>query len=146
VLKSSGGFQPASLTAGVSQTTVATPGTTLTTTATVYNVASKSLVAGTYLVWGVVDFALTGMTATLFEAGIAIANNAFLGQAGGSGIGPDPNATLPFVTTVLTGTVNVDCGPTIVTLSATTTIYLNALATFSAGSATAYGTLSAVLI
>jgi hypothetical protein len=146
MLKSTGGFQPASLTAGVSQTTVATPGTSMTISTTVYNVTSKSLAAGTYLVWGIVDFALTGLSATSFSCGIGVANNAFLGQAGGSGVGPDPNSVNDYITTVFSGALNVDCGPTIVTLAATTTIYLNASAAFTAGTVTAFGTLSTLLI
>ncbi len=132
------------LAGGVSQTTVATPGTTLTTTATVYNVASKLLQPGTYLVWGVVDFALAAATVTEFRVGLSTANNTLLGQAGSGGIGPDPTDVLPLAPAIATDTVILQAGPTIVTFAAATTIYLNAELTFSAGSATAYGTLSVI--
>jgi hypothetical protein len=145
VIKSPGNSVPASLTAGISQTTVATPGATLTTTIT-SNVTSKSLAAGTYLVWGIVDFAMTAATATEFRAGISVTSATLAGQAGGSGVGPDPTAVLPITPAITTDTLNDTAGPTIVTLAATTTVYLVAQATFSAGAVTAYGTLSAILM
>jgi hypothetical protein len=128
----------------ISQTTVATPGTALTT-ATTANVTSKSLAAGTYLVWGVVDFLATTATMTDLQCGIGVATGVLLGQAGGSGVGPDPNGNAPFNTTAATTeTAIVACGPTIVTLASTTTIFLNAQATFSAGTVSAFGTLNAI--
>jgi hypothetical protein len=145
VIKSPGNSVPASLTAGISQTTVATPGTSLTT-ATTANVTSKSLTAGTYLVWGIVDFALTGVTATEFRAGVSVTSATLAGQAGGSGMGPDPTAILPITPAITTDTLNDTAGPTILTIAATTTLYLVAQATFSAGTVTAYGTLSAILM
>ncbi len=144
-VKSPGYANPATLTAGISQTTVATPGASLTT-ATAANVTSKSLTAGTYLVWGIVDFALTGVTATEFRAGISATSATLPTQPGGSGIGPDPLAILPITPAITTDVLNDTAGPTIVTLAATTTIYLVAQATFSAGTVTAYGTLSAILM
>jgi hypothetical protein len=145
MIKSPGYASPASLTGGISQTTVATPGATLSTTVS-SNVTSKSLTAGTYLVWGIVDFALTGATATEFRVGVSATSATLAGQAGGSGIGPDPTAILPITPAITTDILNDTAGPTIVTLAATTTIYLVAQATFSAGTVTAYGTLSAILM
>jgi hypothetical protein len=144
-IAAAGGLTLASLAAGVSQTTVATPGTTLTT-ATPANVTSKSLAAGTYLVWGIVDFALTAATTTEFRSGLSAVSATLPTQPGGAGIGPDALSILPLVTTLLSDTLTDQAGPTIVTLASTTTIFLVAQATFSAGSMTAYGTLSALLI
>lgn len=145
MLKSTGGFQPASLTAGISQTTVATPGASLTT-ATPANVTSKSLTAGTYLVWGIVDFALTAATSTEYRVGLSLTTAAFATQAGGAGLGPDPTSIFPFAPAITTDIVNDIAGPTILTIAVTTTLFLVAQATFSAGTITAYGTLNAVLI
>ena len=94
--------------------------------------------------WGIVDFALSAATVTEFRAGLSNANNTLLGQAGGSGIGPDPTDVLPLAPAITTDTVILHAGPTLVTLAAAATIYLNAELTFSAGSATAYGTLSSL--
>jgi hypothetical protein len=144
-LVAAGGVTLASLAAGASQTTVATPGTALTTV-TPANVTSKSLTAGTYLIWGNVDFLLTAATTTEFRAGLSVVSATLPTQAGGAGVGPDPLAILPLVTTLLSDTVTDLAGPTIFTIASTTTLYLVAQATFSAGSMTAFGTLTAVLI
>lgn len=140
-----GGLTLASLATGASQTTVATPGVALTT-ATPANVTSKSLVAGTYLMWGIVDFALTGATTSEFRVGLSVVSATLPTQPGGAGIGPDALSILPLVTTLLSDTLTENAGPTIVTLGSTTTVFLVAQATFSAGSMTAFGTLNALLI
>jgi hypothetical protein len=136
---------PAALSAGITQTTVATPGTALST-ATPANVASKLLQPGTYLVWGAVDYLLTGATCSEFRNGISVASATLPTQAGGAGVGPDPLSILPLVTTALSDTVTDGCGPTIVTLAVATTVYLVAQATFSAGTVSAFGTLNAMLV
>jgi hypothetical protein len=133
------------LAAGLSQTTVATPGTALTT-ATPANVASKSLSPGTYLVWGIVDFGLTTVTGTEFRSGVSVTTATLQGQAGGSGMGPDPTSVYPVAPAITTDTLNDIAGPTVLTITVTTTIYLVAQATFSAGTVTAYGTLNALLL
>jgi hypothetical protein len=140
-----GGVTLASLASGASQTTVATPGVALTT-ATPANVTSKLLAAGTYLVWGIIDFALTGATTSEFRSGISSVSATLPTQPGGGGVGPDALAILPLVTTLLSDVFTGDVGPTIATLAAPTTIFLVAQATFSAGTMTAFGTLSALLI
>jgi hypothetical protein len=131
------------LSSAPSQTTVATPGTTLTT-ATPANVTSKSLTAGTYLVWGAVDFLLTGATTSEFRTGISAVSATLPTQPGSAGVGPDALSVLPLITTLLSDVLTDGAGPTIVTLAATTTIFLVAQATFSAGTMSAFGTLSAV--
>jgi hypothetical protein len=139
------GSVPPALSAGITQTTVATPGATLTT-ATPANVASKSLAPGTYLIWGIVDFALTAATSTEYRVGLSLTSATLAGQAGGGGLGPDPTSIFPFAPAITTDIVNDIAGPTIVTLAATTTVFLVAQATFSAGGITAFGTLNAMLV
>ena len=135
------------LSKNTTQTTVASgSAVTLTTSATSYNVTSISLAAGTWLVWGVVDFSESSATVTLEQAGISATTATLPTQAGGSGVGPDPLSTQVMATSAATQTDQLHIGPTIVTLAATTTIYLVANATFSAGSMSAYGTLTTMKI
>jgi hypothetical protein len=136
-------FSPSALTSTISQTTVASPGAALTT-ATPANVTSKSLAAGTYQIWGIVDFLLTAATTTEFRVGLSLTSATMPTQPGGAGLGPDALAILPLVTTLLSDTVTDQAGPTILTLAATTTLFLVAQANFSAGTMSAFGTLSAV--
>jgi hypothetical protein len=131
------------LSSAPSQTTVATPGTALTT-ATPANVTSKSLTAGTYLVWGSVDFLLTAATTSEFRTGISATSATLPTQPGSGGVGPDALSVLPLITTLLSDVLTDGAGPTIVTLAATTTIFLVAQATFTAGTLSAFGTLSAI--
>jgi hypothetical protein len=117
---------------------------TLTTTATPYNVTSLALGAGTWLVWGTVDFDMTGCTSTVQQLGINTTSATLPTQAGGGGIGADALVINRVPTTTLTGVINDAVMPVVVTLAAPGTVYLVAELTFSAGSAKAYGTLSAM--
>jgi hypothetical protein len=126
-----------------SQNTVASPGTTLTT-GTPANITAKALAAGTWLVWGAVDFALTSATTSEFRTGISTTSATLPTQPGGAGVGPDALSVLPLVTTLLSDVLTDGAGPTIVTLASPTTVFLVAQAAFSAGSMTAFGTLSAI--
>lgn len=126
-----------------SQFTLASPGVTLASLTTA-NVVSQALSAGIYLIWGQVNFALMVATATQTQAGLSLASATLPGQAGGNGLGPDPLQFSPMTLTLLTDTVSQQCGPTILTLAAATTVYLVARATFSIGAVTAYGTLTAI--
>lgn len=115
------------------------------TTATPVNVTSIVLTAGDWDVSAVVDRVLGGTTATVYGAGLGVATNTILGQAGGSGVGTDSYVTqsATFGTTV-TGTFCTSIPPVRVSLSAlATTIYLVAADTFSAGTVGLYGTLRA---
>lgn len=114
------------------------------TTATPVDVTSISLTAGDWEVSGQVDRVLTGVTATIYGAGLGVATATLLTQAGGSGVGTDclTTQTATFGTT-LTGNYATKVGPVRVTLAATTTIYLIAADTFSAGTVGVYGTLRA---
>ena len=114
------------------------------TTATPVDVTSLSLTAGDWEVSGQIDRVLTGTTATIYGGGLGVTTATLLTQAGGSGVGTDCLTTqsATFGTTV-TGNYATKIGPVRVQLSATTTIYMIAADTFSAGSVGVYGTLRA---
>ena len=131
------------LSSAPSQNTVASPGSTLTT-ATPANVTVKALAAGTWLVWAVTDFLLTAATASEFRAGISSTSATLPTQPGNSVIGPDGLSVLPLITTLLSDVLTDSVGPTIVTLASPGNIFLVAQATFTAGTMSAFGTLSAV--
>jgi len=130
------------VTAGLLTTTSATlaSGSAVSlVTATAKNVTSISLAAGTWDVNGVVDFVLTGTTsvfgASNYIAGISTTTNTLGGQ--------DTYHNRPFIITLLSGTMNSTTPKQRLTLATTTTVYLIAQATFSAGSVSAYGTITA---
>jgi hypothetical protein len=139
-------IQPTALAGVTTQTTKALGSAVSLTTATPANITSVSLTAGTYLVWGIVDFALTGITATEFRVGVSVTSATLASQAGGSGLGPDPTSIFPITPAITTDTINDIAGPTILTIASTTTLYLVAEATFSAGTCAGYGTLNAIQI
>lgn len=124
-------------------TTVAVGSAVAVSTATGVNVASVSLTAGDWDVSGMIDYVLTGVTATLFNAAISLTTNTLSGQAGGSGLGTDPLVTVPLLTTALSATYGQAISPVRVTLAATTPVYLVAQSTFSVGTLAAYGTIRA---
>lgn len=125
------------------QVTQASPGTSLSSGAAA-NVVSQALNAGTYLIWGVVDFALSGLTASSFTAGLSLTSATLPTQPGGAGLGPDPLANLPLALSLITTTVVVSTPPTILTLAAAATLYLVARSNFTLGSLTAFGTMSII--
>lgn len=124
--------------------TVASGSAVSLTTVTPANVTSKSLAAGSYLVWGIIDFTLSAVTATEFRGGPSVTSATLPTQAGGSGLGTDALDVLPIAPAITTDTLVIMGGPTLLTIAATTTLYLVAQATFSAGSVSAYGTLNAM--
>jgi hypothetical protein len=133
---------PISSAAGTGSTTVASSGSVGLTNNTVANVTSKVLQPGVYLAWGTVDYQLTSSTVASFECGISNSASTFLTQAGNANFGPDPNALLQVANGTLgTNLQTLQVGPVIVTVTTALTVYLDALATFSAGSISAYGSL-----
>lgn len=126
--------------------TVASGAAVSLTTATPANITSISLGIGTYLIWGTGDYTLASATATEFRLGLSATTNTLPTQAGGSGIGTDPLNVSIANTSVLSDTQTLIAGPTTFTIAATTTLYLVAQATFSAGTVSAYGTLFALQI
>jgi hypothetical protein len=110
------------------------------------NVLQQLVQPGTYLVWGQVNYAMTAATMTQFETGLSLDSAKMSTQAGGGGLGTDPVITTPLMFSLLTDTMSQQCGPTVLTLTAAATLYLVAEATFSMGTVSASGTLSALLI
>lgn len=105
------------------------------TTATPANVTSISLTAGDWKITGVVDFVLAGATTTDWALGIS-STSATLGAQ-------DTYSKWPIVLTIHTDNY-ASTTPTVrVSLAATTTIYLIASATFSAGTVGAAGQITA---
>jgi hypothetical protein len=122
--------------------TVATPGGALTT-ATPANVTSIALTAGDWDVWSVLDFLYTGATLTDIRGGPSPTTATLPTQAGGSGFGTDGLAIDPSNFTTITDTQTLDSGPIRVSLASPATAFLVAQATFSVGTVSAFGTISA---
>lgn len=105
------------------------------TTATAKNVTSISLTAGDWDVTGVVDYVLTAATATDFKSGSSSTSATFGGQ--------DSSVNMPLIVTLLSDTYGQMIPVQRFSLASTTTVYLVAQATFSAGTVDAYGTIRA---
>jgi hypothetical protein len=118
--------------------TATTSGTALST-GTIAVATSKSLTAGQYLVWGSVQFAPAGSTSyTNVQAGVSTSSTAYtITNAVGSQNFPANTATTGIFLTV---------PPTIIDISATTTYYLVANATFTAGTMSVTGNLQALRV
>lgn len=97
-----------------------------------------TLTPGNWIVWGKVNFALTGATSTDYIAGLST-TSATLGDA-------TTYNESPFSTTALSGDVKMSV-PMLsfsVAVASTTKVYLVAQSTFSVGSETAYGEIYAL--
>jgi hypothetical protein len=108
-------------------------------TSTAANVTSISLTAGDWDVYGVVDFSLTGTTS-------AFGTNGYIGGVNSSSatIGAtDTYFNFAVDLTTKTGAFAFNVPTQRISVSTTTTIYLIAQATFSAGTTKAYGTIRA---
>jgi hypothetical protein len=103
--------------------------------ATAANIASISLTAGDWDVTGVLDFVLTGATSTDYKAGVSATSATFGGQ--------DSFVNFPFLTTLLSDTLGLMLPAVRFSLTTTTTAFLVAQATFSAGTTAGYGTIRA---
>lgn len=123
--------------------TVASAGAITLASATPANVTTISLTAGDWELTAQVDFALTGVTATLWQAGVGLVAGVLPPQPGGAGLGTDPAVALPLATTALSSTLGLLTKATRLNVAATVTVYLVAQADFSAGAVAAYGTVSA---
>lgn len=125
-------------------TTVPTASAVSETTATPVDVCTLALPPGTWDVSATIDRNLAGTTATIYGGGIGVAANTLLTQAGGSGVGTDPNVTMSatFGTTV-TGNFSTAIPPVQCVFTTTTTLHLVAADTFSAGTVGVYGTIRA---
>lgn len=111
------------------------------TTATSANITSIVLSAGLWKISGVVSYILTGGTATAFKTSISKIS-ATHGQ-------PEAASMIPLITTILTDTFSHNTPADIVVKvpeRSTATYYLVATATFSAGTITGYGSISATTL
>lgn len=109
------------------------------------NVTSLALTQGVWDVTGIVDLnPAASTTVTLLEAGVSLTSNALASQAGGSGLGTDPNSSWAQPSAAPgANPINLEVGPVRLTLTAPTTVYLVAQATFATSTLSAFGTLSA---
>lgn len=108
------------------------------TTATAKNVTSISLVAGTYCVSGIINFTGTPTVTGPQLASIGTTTNT-IGTQGLNAI-----SEIWVTTDFSTGDVSLTLPPYILTLGSTTTVYLVAQGTFTAGALSAYGSISAI--
>ena len=123
--------------------TIPTGSAVAVTDSTPVNVTSISLTAGDWDVSGVVNFNLSGVTGTSFQSGVSLTTATLPAQASGSGMGTDALASIPLVTTLLTGLHNMHINPVRIKLAATTTVYLVAKQALTVGTSVAFGTIRA---
>ncbi len=110
------------------------------------NITSFSINPGNYLVWGMVDYNLTGVTATFFQSGVSIVSATLPTQPGAAGLGSDSLIDVPLLTTALTSVYGQQIMPVPLNISGGQTLYLVAKSTFSLGTMNAYGSLYALRI
>lgn len=131
------------------ETTVAAGSSVPLTTNTPANIGSVALTAaGRYEVTTQVDFSLTATTVTSLNTGPSLTSATLPAQPGGTvgnaSIAPDALSTQSLALVASTGTYSVSGKPTTVIVSSSpVTLYLVSQATFSAGSVSGYGTISA---
>lgn len=123
--------------------TVAVGSTVSLTTATSANITSISLTAGDWDIDSSVDFVLTSVSGTVYKIGPGLTSATLPTQAGGSGLGTDALAQQMLITTTTSGTNSLSTTTVRLSIAATTTVYLVAQGTFSAGTLTGYGTIRA---
>lgn len=115
--------------------TIASGSAVSLTTATTVNITSVSLTAGEWDISGVVDFVLATATVTQLQAGTS-STSATIGSQ-------DTFQQSITGFTLLSGTTTVPPPLSRIVITVTTTLYLVATATFSAGTITGYGTIRA---
>lgn len=113
--------------------TLASGSATSLTTATAKNITSLSLGAGDWDCTGVADFVMSGATTTDFKSGLSSTTGTFGTQ--------DTFVNVPLVLTTASDTYGQNVPKTKFLLSATTTVFLVAQGTFSAGTETGYGSV-----
>jgi hypothetical protein len=117
------------------QTVVSSGSAVSVATGTVQNIASLSITAGIWDITGILNY--QGITTgTGVQCIISTTNS-------GSGTLGDSATTFP-ITTLSNYSASITVPSYRVLLSSTTTYYLNAFCSYTAGSATAYGRISAV--
>lgn len=114
------------------------------TTATPLTVTSISLTAGNWVLYAQIDFNLAAATTTILQGGPSGVTNTLTPQPGGSGIAPDALAIQLTTLVAVTGVYGIASKPTYYVHTGTNTVYLVAQATFSAGTVSAFGTITAI--
>jgi hypothetical protein len=125
--------------------TVAAGGAVALATGATSNVTSIVLTAGDWDVSGVVDYTFGATTSyTSIQAGISLTSATLAGQAGGGGLGTDPNSAFATPAQVPTALpFSLEAGPVRVSIAATTTVYLVTNAVFTVSTLSAFGTIRA---
>ena len=124
--------------------TVASGAAVSLTTNTAANITSISLAPGDWDISGVIDFnpaATTSVTNITTSASLTSATVS--SQAGGSGLGTDPTMIWNQAASVPAGVMAMEVPAVRLSITATTTVYLVAKATFTVSTMTAYGTIRA---
>lgn len=106
-------------------------------------VTSIFLTAGDWDVSASCDFTVTAGTVTALYGGITNIPGTLIGQPGNAVVSADPTAYFPPLIVTTSAQYGLCTKSVRVTLSAATSIYLVANALFSAGTVSAYGTISA---
>lgn len=124
--------------------TVAAGSAVSLTTNTAKTITSISLSPGEYDVSGVIDFLPAATTSiTNLTSSISLTTDSVSGQTGGSGLGTDPTIVVNQAANVPAALVAQPVPSVRLVLTATTTVYLVAKATFTVSTMTAYGTIRA---
>lgn len=129
----------------VIKTSIASGSAVGLTTATPSTVMSLSLTAGVWTIFWAIDYTFSTTTATLLQGGPSPTTNTLPSQVPGSffytgdTLGTNPSTwTATSVSPQLVGM------PQLIVLGSTSTVYLVASATFSAGTVSAYGSIAAI--
>lgn len=110
-------------------------------TGTTSNVTSIVLTAGDWDISGNVVFSLTGVTGTLFQAGVSVTSATMPSAGGGGGLSPSSYCILPIITTLLSATSSSGIISSRLSISDVTTLYLVAGQSFTIGTSKAYGSI-----
>lgn len=113
-------------------------------TGTPSNVTQISLTAGDWDISAQIDFNIGAITSiTQLITAISLSTGALSTQAGGAGLGTDPINIYNTAAMVPTANISLDAGPVRLSVSATTTVFLVASATFTVSTCGAFGTIRA---
>lgn len=125
--------------------TVASGSAVVLGTGVTSNVTSVSLTAGDWDVSGAVDYVFAATTSyTQLQAGISLTSATLASQAGGAGLGTDPNVSFATPAAVPTALPYTQTVPTVrISLAVTTTVFLVSQAVFTVAALSAFGTIRA---
>lgn len=125
--------------------TVASGSAVALTTATTANITSISLTAGDWDVEGIIDLTFAATTSyTQLTGGLSLTSATLATQAGGGGLGTDPNTAFATPAQVPTALAfSLETGMVRCSFAATTTVFLVANCTFTVAALSAFGTIRA---